>query len=434
MSAPTGCVGHSIVSISILAPSSALRDVIVANGVDPDRVIIDENHVADEVAATVPTTADAGRDRRTLPYGSCTSGAQPLKGADVILREAARRLDQAGDAGWRADAYGLDAIPVAPTPDRSRCSPPFDAADVVDVLAGHDVLVLPSLARESFSIAAREALAAGLAVITSDCLGPEEVVIDGVNGIVVPTGDAGALADAMRSLVDDRVVLRRLRERAATQPVTLRTAADHLTALLEIYAATPSTCASPARRLVGFVVGDDGEAARYRVHHAREALMLAGNDPGPLVHHLDPGIRESMAGCDVVLLQQVPATAPMIASIESWRADGALVVFDLADDTGLDAIPIAACDGVVARTPELAQRRNRVDGCRCSGGGRRRRPRRTAARRTVPSGASRSSPPSQPLRVGVREQFPHPSQADLDLIEPVLVELLQRQRPEFEFI
>ena len=62
------------------------------------------------------------------------------------------------------------------------------------MLSASDVLVIPSIARESFSIAAREALLAGAAVITSDCLGPEEVVRHGENGFVVPTGDAAALA------------------------------------------------------------------------------------------------------------------------------------------------------------------------------------------------------------------------------------------------
>lgn len=103
------------------------------------------------------------------------------------------------------------------------------------MFADADVLVIPSIARESFSIAAREALRAGLAVITTDCLGPEEVVEDGRNGLVVPTGNPAALADAMRRLIEDRTLLRRLRAQAADDPVPVRTPDEHAAALIDRY-------------------------------------------------------------------------------------------------------------------------------------------------------------------------------------------------------
>ncbi len=414
----------------VLAPSSALRDVIVANGVHPDRVTVDENHVADDVAASVAdrsTHAAAAADHSTTRF-LYLGGASVLKGAGVIV-EASRRLDAIGD--WELSAYGLEPDGALPVPGQVQVRAAFDAIDVVEVMAAHDVLVLPSLARESFSIAAREALAAGLAVITSDCLGPEEVVDDGVNGIVVPTGDAGALAGAMRSLVDDRELLASLRAGATTNPVSLRTAAEHLTALLQIYDdRTP--VATPARRMVGFVVGDDGEPARYRVHHAREALSLLGDEPGPIAHHLDPALAAIMAGCDVVVVQQAPSGEALSDSIRSWRADGALVLFDAADLTAdLAASPIAACDGVIASTPAVAERVVTFSKVQTV---------------VVPDAVglvemqlaelARASAidriPAPPLRVAYVSGMAS-GQPDLDLIEPVLLQILERHR-HIEFV
>ena len=78
------------------------------------------------------------------------------------------------------------------------------------MLAQLDVVVIPSLV-ETYSLVAREALAAGLAVISSDGGALPEVVLHERNGLVFPAGDARALALAMQRLVDDRALLERLR-------------------------------------------------------------------------------------------------------------------------------------------------------------------------------------------------------------------------------
>jgi len=56
---------------------------------------------------------------------------------------------------------------------------------------------------ESFSLTCLEASASGLAVIATRCGGPEEIVEDGVTGLLVPVGDIAAMADAMAGLLGD---------------------------------------------------------------------------------------------------------------------------------------------------------------------------------------------------------------------------------------
>ena len=56
---------------------------------------------------------------------------------------------------------------------------------------------------ESFSLTCFEASASGLAVIATRCGGPEEIVEDGVTGLLVPVGDTAAMADAMAGLLGD---------------------------------------------------------------------------------------------------------------------------------------------------------------------------------------------------------------------------------------
>ncbi|MBC7252613.1 MAG: glycosyltransferase family 4 protein [Actinobacteria bacterium] len=74
------------------------------------------------------------------------------------------------------------------------------------------VTVAPSLGRESFGIILLEAMACGVPVVASDIPGYRSVVEDGVQGMLVPPGDAGKLAEAVLRLVEDADLRRRLAE------------------------------------------------------------------------------------------------------------------------------------------------------------------------------------------------------------------------------
>lgn len=72
--------------------------------------------------------------------------------------------------------------------------------DVEACLAAMDIFVLPSL-NEGMGRALVEAMAAGLPVVATKVGGVPAVVQDRHNGLLVPPGNASALADALRSLL-----------------------------------------------------------------------------------------------------------------------------------------------------------------------------------------------------------------------------------------
>jgi len=74
--------------------------------------------------------------------------------------------------------------------------------DVPGLLAGADVFVLASW-RETFGLAALEAMAAGLPVVVTDLPAFDDLFEGGREGLKVPAGDGGALAEAIARLLDD---------------------------------------------------------------------------------------------------------------------------------------------------------------------------------------------------------------------------------------
>lgn len=128
---------------------------------------------------------------------------------DPALRALAPRLLIVGDGPQRAalEALALELGLAASTSFVGA----VPHADVPSWLARLDVYAAPSrLDSESFGVAVIEASACGLPVVVSDAGGLPEVVRDGVTGIVVPRDDVPALQAALRRLLLDPALRRRL--------------------------------------------------------------------------------------------------------------------------------------------------------------------------------------------------------------------------------
>jgi glycosyltransferase involved in cell wall biosynthesis len=93
--------------------------------------------------------------------------------------------------------------------ERVRFRGPLFAADKLARLHAADVFVLPSRS-ESFGIANLEAMAAGLAVVSTETGAIPEYIESGVHGLLVPPGDVAALAAALHAVGTDPALRLRL--------------------------------------------------------------------------------------------------------------------------------------------------------------------------------------------------------------------------------
>jgi glycosyltransferase involved in cell wall biosynthesis len=109
-----------------------------------------------------------------------------------------------------ATAAGIEPVLVGPgdPPGFGEWVGEVEHGVIEQALAGIDVLVVPSLAPESFSLVAHEAQALGIPVVASSIGALPEVVEHGVNGLLVPPGKPRALAQALRQLSDPDEVAR----------------------------------------------------------------------------------------------------------------------------------------------------------------------------------------------------------------------------------
>lgn len=84
-----------------------------------------------------------------------------------------------------------------------------EVRDVPSLLARSSMLVLPSTT-EGLSLCVLEAMASGLPIVATRVGGTPEAVRDGVDGVLVPAGDASALANAMIRMYGDELLAQRM--------------------------------------------------------------------------------------------------------------------------------------------------------------------------------------------------------------------------------
>jgi phosphatidylinositol alpha-mannosyltransferase len=156
-------------------------------------------------------------------------------------------------------------------------------ADKRRVLERADMLCAPSLGGESFGMVLTEAFAAGTPVVASDIAGYRDVVSDGVDGLLVPRGDATRLAEVLRDLALDparRDALALAAGRSAHRYAWPRVAAEVVEAY-EDAIAMPAPHGSRVSVRLGYTPADGVRVPAVRLPTLEPLPARAGGAPRP---------------------------------------------------------------------------------------------------------------------------------------------------------
>lgn len=206
----------------IIAVSPATRDNLTDGGISPKKITVVMNGVA-PVERTAPEERaelrkSLGIQPETVVFG-ILARIEDYKG-HLYLVEAARLLKERGVTGFRVLIAGTGAFEseVARAVEQAQVGDVVTMlgfrSDVARLLGALDVQLNASYGTEATSLALLEGMSLGLPTIASDYGGNPWVIKDGEEGLLFPSQNAAALADAMERLIPDEALRRGMGRRA----------------------------------------------------------------------------------------------------------------------------------------------------------------------------------------------------------------------------
>ena len=206
----------------IIAVSPATRDNLTEGGISPKKITVVMNGVApvspisDEEKAALRQSLGLGKDVFTF---GILARIEDYKG-HLYLVYAAKLLKDRGYSNFRILVAGTGAFEEEVT----RAVTEMGVEDVVQMLGFRsdaaallnilDVQLNASYGTEATSMALLEGMSLGLPTIASDYGGNPFVITSGQNGLLFPSKDSAALADAMAELMDHPEEVAIMRQKA----------------------------------------------------------------------------------------------------------------------------------------------------------------------------------------------------------------------------
>lgn len=192
----------------VVAVCQWLYDALIANGAPSDKVILSRQGISsafrDRAQAVVGEPVQAGEPLRLLYLGRWDRA----KGIDVAVR-AVQALPKEVGVRLSVRAASNDSDPgeyeayvrgLAGSDERIVWVPPLPRDKLVELMAAHDVLLVPSISMETGPLVVLEAQAVGLFVLGTRMGGIAELAQDGDGGRLLPVGDVAAWSEAIASL------------------------------------------------------------------------------------------------------------------------------------------------------------------------------------------------------------------------------------------
>lgn len=188
---------------ALVHPWLRLADEIVVPSAYLARVFARHGYTTRVIPNVVDLSRFVWRERRPLgPVLLSTRNLEPYYRVDVILDAFAMLKRRYPDATLTVAGYGSqEAALRGRAVDGVRFVGKVDQRDMPRLCAGADIFLNASVL-DNQPVSILEAFASGLPVVTTGAGDIPSLVRDGETGLIVPTEDPAAVADAVRTLLE----------------------------------------------------------------------------------------------------------------------------------------------------------------------------------------------------------------------------------------
>jgi alpha-maltose-1-phosphate synthase len=191
----------------IIAASSFTKRTLISQGIAADKIVVNPYGV-DTRKFHPASRRRAERPLRFLFLGSVSA----RKGIPLLI-EAWRSLNLKGCELWIVGPITPQASSLIPSLPGLKVFGKYPHEELPGLLRQCDVLVFPSYC-DGFGLVLLEALASGLPVITTEATAGPDLIQNGVEGLIIQSGDLDELCRSIKYFADDPAKLQGMSEAA----------------------------------------------------------------------------------------------------------------------------------------------------------------------------------------------------------------------------
>lgn len=181
----------------IIAASSFTKNGLIANGVPPDKIVVNPYGV------DLKLFHPPDRPRNREPFRFLFVGSISARKGIPLLIKAWQSLALKNCELWLVGPISQTERALIPNMPNVKIKGKYPLSQLPEVLRQCDVMVFPSYC-EGFALVLLEALATGLPIITTEATAGPDLIETGTEGSLIPSGNLDALCDSMKYFADNQ--------------------------------------------------------------------------------------------------------------------------------------------------------------------------------------------------------------------------------------
>jgi glycosyltransferase involved in cell wall biosynthesis len=201
----------------ILCPSSFVKRSFLEKGFPEERLLLVNFGFTHPSPCPETTSVSKPKDTFRLLYVGQLNFRKGLRYAVEAFRLLRHPRKELVIVGPQTKVTGLEGARI---PAEVKFAGVLKGAELDTAYASASAFVLPTV-EEGLALVLGEAMVAGLPVITTTNSGGDDLLTDGVEGLLVPAADSGALLEAMQKLADSPELCERMGHAALAKSESL---------------------------------------------------------------------------------------------------------------------------------------------------------------------------------------------------------------------